>query len=65
MTSHFSRAFENMNNREEEPLGIPKTILQWLKDPEPTATLGRRILREVAAKHPGVRVRDWRTWEDM
>ena len=61
----FARAFENMANREEEPLGISKAILQWLKSPVATATLGREILREVAAKQPGVRVRDWRAWEDM
>ena len=61
----FARAFENMVNREPEPLEIPRTVLQWAKDPTPTATLGRRILREIEGKYPRITVRDWRAWEGM
>ena len=62
----FKRAFENMGeDREVEPMRIPRAILDWLQDPVETATLGRKILKEIKEKHPSLSVRDWREWEDM
>ena len=61
----FARAFENMDNREKEAMDISKVILQWAKDPTPTGTLGRQILKEISKKYPNLRVRDWRAWEEM
>ena len=55
---------ENMTNRKEEPMGSPKSTLQWLKNPAATATLRRGILMEVVAKYPEVKVRDWRPGRD-
>ena len=54
-----------MDNREKEAMDISKVILQWAKDPTPTGTLGRQILKEISKKYPNLRVRDWRAWEEM
>ena len=61
----FPRAFENMTDRDREPLEIPRTILRWAEDPTPTATLGRVILREIEGRFPWLTVRDWRAWEKL
>ena len=61
----FARAFENMDNREKEAMDISKVILQWAKDPTPTGTLGRQILKEISKKYPNLRVTDWRAWDEM
>lgn len=59
-------AFENLGeDREEEVMSVPGTILRWLADPWETATLGKLVLREIKEEHPALTVRDWRAWEDM
>ena len=55
----FDRAFENIKNREEEPMRIPREILRWLKAPRETASLGREILTGISERDPSIRVRDW------
>ena len=60
----FSRAFNNLTDKEKDPMGIPRVILQWLKAPAPSASLGRKILAEIQERNPGLVVRDWRAWED-
>ena len=58
-------AFESMGeDREEEVMTVPGTILRWLADPWETATLGKLVLREIKERHPALTVRDWRAWED-
>jgi len=37
---------------QQEPLTVPKALLQWVLDPQPDFELGDKILRELACSGP-------------